>query len=440
MTNSGGLGGSSIVYTYSGNNELLAMTNGSSTTNLNYNSGSEMTSLSSPAGSTTFSYDPEGDRTSTTPPTGTATDYTYDQAGRLTGVSGPTTASYFYNGDGLRMSKTVNGTTEQYTWNEASSLPLLLEDGSTDFIYGPGGLTLEQVSGSTPDYFLHDWQGSTMGLTSETGSLAASYTYDAYGNVTSSSGTASTRLLFQGQYQDQETGLYYLQSRYYDPSTGQFLSRDPDNTLVPYAYAVGDPINACDPTGEMLAHAPGSTGPVAVAPPPVQVSQQAVYYHALAKETTPTSAPQAQSAPAPAPSVSSGLGDQGAVNALHTAAVVTADGALGADTVSLAAYGLALAPTPAAPVLATVGTGALITGVSLNVLSCAANGALDYIGHGSILFTASTCLGIIPGAIGGVLSYAFKAESLGTQAAVGVATGVHGVISDGINFTMNNVL
>lgn len=177
---------------------------------------------------------------------------------------------------------------ELHTWDESGSLPLLIEDGSTSFIYGPGGLTLEQVTGSTADYFLHNWQGSTMGLASQAGALVASYTYDAYGNLTSSSGSVSTPLLFQGQYRDKETGLYYLQSRYYDPSTGQFLSRDPMNALVPYAYAVGDPINASDPGGEMLTRGmigSGISGPAAIAPPPP--SNPAAYYHQVSQETTP---------------------------------------------------------------------------------------------------------------------------------------------------------
>ncbi|MGH7609253.1 MAG: RHS repeat-associated core domain-containing protein [Candidatus Dormibacteria bacterium] len=199
------------------------------------------------------------------------------------------------------MSKTVNGTAEQYAWDESGSLPLLLEDGSTDFIYGPGGLTLEQLSGTTADYFLHDWQGSTMGLASQVGALAATDTYDAYGNLTSSSGTATTPLLFQGQYLDSETGLYYLQSRYYAPSTGQFLSRDPGSALVPYAYAVGDPINASDPSGQMISRGTvGSvSGPTVLAPPPA--TNQAAYYHQVNQETT-------YHAPAPvAPQVSASV-------------------------------------------------------------------------------------------------------------------------------------
>ncbi len=87
----------------------------------------------------------------------------------------------------------------------------------------------------------------------------------------------------------------------YGPSTGQFLNPDPLNAGIPYAFGSDDPTGATDPSGEMLLQAPGSSGPSAVAPPPAQASQQAAYYHELAKETAPAPAPEAK-----APSTSSG--------------------------------------------------------------------------------------------------------------------------------------
>ena len=62
---------------------------------------------------------------------------------------------------------------------------------------------------------------------------------------------ARTPLLFTGQYTDPESSLQYLRARYYDPGTGQFLTRDPRNviTRTPYLYASGDPINRTDPSG-----------------------------------------------------------------------------------------------------------------------------------------------------------------------------------------------
>ena len=78
--------------------------------------------------------------------TGSATTtYGYDEASRLTlYTSSSETATYTYNGDGLRMSKTVNGVTTPFTWDAAGSTPLLLSDGTTDYIYGANGTPIEQ--------------------------------------------------------------------------------------------------------------------------------------------------------------------------------------------------------------------------------------------------------------------------------------------------------
>lgn len=56
---------------------------------------------------------------------------------------------------------------------------------------------------------------------------------------------------YAGEYQDAETGLYYLRARYYDPTTQQFLTRDPlvAATEQAYNYAAGSPLNAKDPSG-----------------------------------------------------------------------------------------------------------------------------------------------------------------------------------------------
>src|SRR4029077_6889610 len=63
--------------------------------------------------------------------------------------------------------------------------------------------------------------------------------------------SGATAFGFAGQYRDSESGLYYLQARYYNSTTGQFLSRDPmvTTTRSPYAYANGDPPNETDPSG-----------------------------------------------------------------------------------------------------------------------------------------------------------------------------------------------
>ena len=75
-------------------------------------------------------------------------------------------------------------------------------------------------------------------------------TYDPYGRLTASTGIRSP-LGFAGEYTDAETGFVYLRARYYDPATGQFLSRDPLLALTqePYGYVGGNPLNYNDPLG-----------------------------------------------------------------------------------------------------------------------------------------------------------------------------------------------
>jgi RHS repeat-associated protein len=189
-------------------------------------------------------------------PKGTTT-YKYDQAGNLTGVARPKVGespaieeSYAYDGGGLRASQTISGTTTHLTWDQSGELPLLLTDGSTNYIYGPGKLPIEQISGTTPTYYHHDQLGSTRMLTNSSGETTGTFTYSAYGALSGKTGTQTTPFGFAGQYTN-SSGLQYLRARTYDPATGQFLSRDPlqDLTQQPYFYAGDNPLNGADPSG-----------------------------------------------------------------------------------------------------------------------------------------------------------------------------------------------
>src|SRR5207245_962753 len=149
-------------------------------------------------------------------------------------------------GDGLRATKKVGSTTTTFTWGSVG----LLSDG-TAYLYGPGDLPVEQISGTTVNYYVHDQLGSTVALTNSSGAVSATYCYDTYGRVTAPTGTVSTPLQYGAGYTDADTGLIYLQARYYDPATGQFLTIDPvvARTLSAYGYVDENPLNATDPTG-----------------------------------------------------------------------------------------------------------------------------------------------------------------------------------------------
>jgi RHS repeat-associated protein len=190
-------------------------------------------------------------------PTGTFTIWNYggtaDVIIDVMGSYGPmTTSTYTYNGDGLRTTRTTTTGTQNFAWDPTSSTPLMLTDGAISYIYDDNGNPLEQIDAvGVALYYQHDQYGSTRLLTNAAGAIAASYTYNAYGTLTTHTGTADTPLRWNGQYQDTDTGLYYLRARYYNPVTTQFLTPDPLVALTAVAYVFGgsNPLNNVDPRG-----------------------------------------------------------------------------------------------------------------------------------------------------------------------------------------------
>ncbi len=121
-------------------------------------------------------------------------------------------------------------------------------------------------------YTITNAQGDVIGLKSGAGDVIARYNYDTWGkllSITDANGTPlaedsfahQVSVRYRGYYYDTETGLYYLQSRYYDPETGRFLNADDvkylgkTETLLSYnafAYCENDPANNADPSGKRL--------------------------------------------------------------------------------------------------------------------------------------------------------------------------------------------
>ena len=197
---------------------------------------------------TTYGYDTRGNRTTRT--AASTTTYGYNQANQLVSHANSATTTYTYNGDGLRVGRSGASSTT-FSWDLSSNIPNLLVDGSTAYVYGPDGLPIEQVNGSTVLFYHHDQLGSTRALTNSAGTVVATYSYDPYGNPTGTTGNITNPFRFAGEYKDAESGLIYLRARYYDPTTGQFLTRDPLEPITgtPYAYVSNNPLNYTDPTG-----------------------------------------------------------------------------------------------------------------------------------------------------------------------------------------------
>lgn len=248
--------GASTTYGYDAADEITGIT-GSASTTMGYDvAGQVGTFVTTSGGNTTqnlsYSYDAQGNRTQVSDNLAhTSTTFGYDQANRLKSYG--SSASYQYDGNGLRASKVVSGTTTNYAWDISGSLPLMILANNTDWIYGPGGVVLEEIVPTNTVYYYHqDQLGSTRKVTDSTGTVVRSYTFDPWGNVSSTSGTLSTPFQFAGEYTDMESGLFYLRARYYDPVTGQLTSLDPALaiTRAPYVYVGDSPLDATDPTGQ----------------------------------------------------------------------------------------------------------------------------------------------------------------------------------------------
>lgn len=114
-----------------------------------------------------------------------------------------------------------------------------------DFIYDNQGLpfalnySTNNGSSFTTYYYVLNLQGDVVKLVDGSGTSVASYAYDAWGNILSSSGSKAeiNPLRYRGYYYDTETGFYYVSSRYYDPEIGRFIS--PDTTDVLTATPMG---------------------------------------------------------------------------------------------------------------------------------------------------------------------------------------------------------
>jgi RHS repeat-associated protein len=111
---------------------------------------------------------------------------------------------------------------------------------------------------------LHDRLGSAIGLVNSSNSLQTQYTYEPFGNVTTSGQASPYPYLFAGMELD-SSGLYHTQTRYYSPTFGRFLTADAGLPANAFSYADDDPVNAIDPSGRSPEYVSGAAG---MSPPP----------------------------------------------------------------------------------------------------------------------------------------------------------------------------
>ncbi len=163
-------------------------------------------------------------------------------------------SSYWYDPDGRRIAKVVNGLVTRTVWADGMEIAEAADRGELLRRYVPGPSVDERVAvveaDGTVNYNLTDRLGSAVIRANANGHGTAHTTYGPYGEH---DGVAvGFSFGYTGRQHDTETGLYYYRARYYSPRLGQFLSQDPlgpydDPNL--YMYVTLDPLNLVDPSG-----------------------------------------------------------------------------------------------------------------------------------------------------------------------------------------------
>ena len=160
--------------------------------------------------------------------------FTWQHGRELAGFTkAGTTASYRYNDSGIRTKKVVNGVTTEYYLNGSTILTQITGDERLDFLYDDAGSLLGLKWNGTEYWYVKNLQGDIIGILDSGGTKVVNYVYDAWGQV-SLGGTPWNWVAlgelnpfrYRGYYYDTESGLYYLNSRYYDPEISRFLNAD----------------------------------------------------------------------------------------------------------------------------------------------------------------------------------------------------------------------
>ena len=171
-------------------------------------------------------------------------------------------ASYKYNADGQRVSKTVNNVTTEYIYNGSILAGVKWLDYDLVYMYDNNG----DIFGFNLDgknyYYIKNAQNDVIAMTNESGTIICRYHYDAWGNMTEqrlstntddSFAISNNHITYRSYFFDSEINMYYLNSRYYSPDLCRFLNSDgiyDTNTGMlshnMFAYCNNNPVNRVD--------------------------------------------------------------------------------------------------------------------------------------------------------------------------------------------------
>ena len=157
----------------------------------------------------------------------------------------------------------MNGTATQYRYHGSVLISQVTGSNKLLFSYDANGNAVAVNYNGTYYYYVRNGQNDVIRLIDGSNNTVVEYSYDSWGRLLSCTGSLASTLgtqnpfRYRGYVYDTETGLYYLQTRYYDPEVGRFINADAyvstgqgvlGNNM--YLYCGNNPVNVFDPTGQ----------------------------------------------------------------------------------------------------------------------------------------------------------------------------------------------
>ena len=251
-------GNREICYTYDNSGNILTKTENGTVTDYRYKDGTDrLISL----GTELFAYDDMGN-----PTTYRNMSCVWEKGRQLKSISdGANTVSFTYDEFGMRTTKTAGGITTNYVYENGKLLREVTGSDKIDFVYGSDGIIGFRI-GNKNYLYRKNVFGDVTEIYSDNGTLVGKYSYTAFGECivkVNEGGIAEKNpIRYRGYYYDEETSLYYLKSRYYDPVTGRFITIDDISYIDPetinglnlYAYCGNNPVMRVDENGNAWWH------------------------------------------------------------------------------------------------------------------------------------------------------------------------------------------